>query len=64
LVFGGIETKNMNNFFKKNYIKKTISNRMARVGEYNEIINFFCSDKANYVNGSCIIVDGGATSIL
>lgn len=64
LVLGGIETKNMSSYFKKNYKKKTISNRMARVGEYNEIINFFCSDKANYINGSCIVVDGGATSIL
>jgi hypothetical protein len=43
---------------------RNISNRMAKVGEYNEILNFYCSDKASYISGSCIFVDGGALSIL
>jgi len=64
LVFGGIETKDMSKNFIKNYKSKTISNRMGRQDEYNEIISFFISDKAKYVNGSCIVVDGGLTSII
>ena len=48
----------------KNYKSKTISNRMANIGEYNEFISFFVSDKAKYANGSCIVIDGGLTSIV
>ena len=59
-ILGGVENK----LFKQKYNSKTISNRMAKKGEYNEILNFYCSDKASYVSGSCVFVDGGALSIL
>jgi len=64
LILGGIETKNMTKSFLKNYKSKTISNRMAKIGEYNEFISFFVSDKAKYANGSCVVIDGGLTSIV
>ncbi|MBD1166875.1 SDR family oxidoreductase [Pelagibacterales bacterium SAG-MED09] len=62
-ILGGIENKPPKKF-KQKYNSKNISQRMAKVGEYNEIINFYCSDKASYVSGSCVYVDGGALSIL
>ena len=64
LVLGGIETKNMSKFFKESYKEKTIAQRMALKNEYNYLINFLCSDDANYINGTSIVIDGGATSIL
>jgi NAD(P)-dependent dehydrogenase (short-subunit alcohol dehydrogenase family) len=62
-ILGGVENKSPKKF-KQKYNSRNISNRMAKVGEYNEILNFYCSDKASYISGSCIFVDGGALSIL
>jgi NAD(P)-dependent dehydrogenase (short-subunit alcohol dehydrogenase family) len=62
LSLGGIQTKNMSNYFKKSYEAKTILGRLAKNNEYNEFINFLCSDKISYISGSNIILDGGATS--
>ena len=62
LIFGGVE-KNQGNFFKKNYYKKAVSSRMARVDEYNEYIKFYSSDKASYSTGTCVVIDGGATNL-
>ena len=64
LVLGGIKTKNMNNKFTKKYSSKTVTNRMANLSDYNEFISFFASEKARYATGSCVVIDGGATSIL
>ena len=64
VVLGGIETKNHSKSFIKNYNSKTISNRMARAEEYNELVNFLSSEKSKYITGSCIVADGGATSII
>lgn len=64
VALGGIQTKNMDSFFLKNYYSKTISNKMAHVKDYNELISFLASDSSKYINGSCIVADGGATSII
>ena len=48
----------------KRYNRKTILNRMANVEEYNNYIDFFGGDTNNYMTGSCVVIDGGATSIL
>ena len=50
LILGGIETKNMTKSFLKNYKSKTISNRMANIGEYNEFISFFDCDFGHDIN--------------
>lgn len=63
LILGGIQNK-QNNHFLKNYKKKTILNRMAKADEYNEYIDFFGAPNNTYMTGSCILIDGGATSIL
>jgi len=62
LIFGGVEA-NQSFFFKKQYSKKTIALRMAKLGEFNEYIKFFISKKSSYSNGTCITIDGGATNI-
>lgn len=64
LVLGGVEKKDMSLFFKKNYKKKTILNKMAKRTDYNALLNFVISDNSSYINGSSIIIDGGATSRL
>ena len=64
VALGGIKTKKMDSFFLKNYYSKTISNKMASVKDYSELISFLASDNSKYINGSCIVADGGATSII
>ena len=54
----------MNPGFIKRYSKKTIEKRLANVSEYNEFINFLCSEKLNYVSGSNFVLDGGASSVI
>ena len=63
LVLGGIKSKQDKRFVKK-YSKKTILNRMAKIGEYNHYIEFFGSELNSYSSGSCFVIDGGATNIL
>jgi NAD(P)-dependent dehydrogenase (short-subunit alcohol dehydrogenase family) len=63
LVLGGVESK-QDKFFKRKYSKKTILNRMSKLGEYNNYIDFFGSELNSYTSGSCFVIDGGATSIL
>mgnify|MGYP006157923385 FL=1 len=62
-MLGGVESK-QDNFFKKKYSKKIILNRMSKLGEYNNYIDFFGSELNSYASGSCFVIDGGATSIL
>ena len=63
LVFGGIED-NQSKKFKKKYFQKVIKNRLCTIDEVVEYVSFFSSTKSSYSNGSSIIIDGGATSIL
>ena len=62
LILGGIKSRQDKNFVKR-YEKKTVLNRMAKIGEYNDYIDFLGSDLNNYMSGSCVVIDGGATNI-
>lgn len=63
LVFGGINNKFSNGFIEK-YSNKTVQGRMANINEIINYVNFFVSNKSSYSSGNCIVIDGGATSIL
>ncbi len=63
LVFGGIND-DQSKKFKKKYSEKIIKDRMCTLQEAVDYISFFSSDKSSYSNGSSVIIDGGATSIL
>ena len=59
---GGIKN-NQNKEFIKKYSAKTILGRMAETKDIVGTIRFLCSDDANYITGSNIVVDGGWTAI-
>ena len=63
LVFGGIED-NQSRKFKNNYFKKIVQNRLCSIDEVINYISFYSSFKSSYSDGTAIIIDGGATSIL
>jgi len=59
---GGIYNNQDKNFVKK--LKNLIPlNRMANKNEYNEVIQFLCSDASSYMTGQNIVIDGGRTVI-
>lgn len=57
----GIKWKQPKDFIKKlnNHIPK---NRMMKTEDLYGILELLCSDKAKYINGSIIVVDGGYTA--
>ena len=59
---GGVDTdmnKDMDIEYKKNEESKILLNRFANVEEIANVVYFIASDKASYINGSIIRVDGG-----
>ena len=57
---GGIQNdKLQSEIFIKNYVNNVPSKRMANVSDIVEPLFFLLSDKANYINGQNIIIDGG-----
>ena len=64
IALGGIKTQNMKKFFVNKYKSKIISKEMASHTEYNNLFSFLASEESKYINGSCLVADGGATSII
>lgn len=59
---GGIHNNQDKTFSKK--IKELIPmRRMAKKREYNETLQFLCSDASSYITGQNIILDGGRSII-
>ena len=59
---GWVETpmnESLTKEYKQEEIKKIIMNRCATPEEIAEVIYFLASDKASYINGAVIVVDGG-----
>lgn len=48
--------------FKQNLCKHIPKGRMMNVNELYGIIDYLCSDKNTYMNGSTIVIDGGYSS--
>lgn len=56
---GGIEAGQPEEFLKK-VTSRIPMNRLAKVNEYQGIINFLLSDASSYMNGTILPMDGGA----
>jgi NAD(P)-dependent dehydrogenase (short-subunit alcohol dehydrogenase family) len=61
LIPGGVEAGQPESF-KAAYSSNTPAGRMMRADELSGIIDFLCSDKASYMTGTSIPVDGGWTA--
>ena len=59
---GFIETKmtlNLPEEIKKKYLESIPLKRAGKPEEVAELISFLASDKASYITGTCIVIDGG-----
>jgi NAD(P)-dependent dehydrogenase (short-subunit alcohol dehydrogenase family) len=57
---GGVES-GQNETFLQQYSQKVPLGRMAKAGEIADAVLFLLSDKASYINGHNLVIDGGFT---
>ncbi len=65
---GLIESPQNEQYFSETERKKVISNiplgRFGKPEEFSDIVTFLCSDRASYITGANIIIDGGTSRAL
>jgi NAD(P)-dependent dehydrogenase (short-subunit alcohol dehydrogenase family) len=59
IILGGVYSKDLSNFFLKNYNKNNPTGRMMKLKEVLPIVNFLLDENNTYTNAQEIVVDGG-----
>ncbi len=59
IILGGVHSKDLSNFFLKNYNNNNPTGRMMKLKEVLPIVNFLLDENNTYTNAQEIVVDGG-----